>query len=179
MKTLQRMLPIFLLILPFLLLCGCENYHDSPEVNSLIAPNDPSIAMKLEDNKGFTLEKVEDGEGGYYLKIDVTDEFSLRGQAPVTPGESYRLSVTMKNDGAGPVIGYSFWKQPKTSLRHYTLRGENGSPPTSETQENYDEWRTFEETFVVQEGEDSFMLTLHAGEGTFYIRDIAIDRILP
>ncbi len=177
MKTRLGIFSVLILTLPALLLCGCENYHESPEVNGLITTNDLSIGMKLEDNKGFTLEKVDDSEGGYYLKIDVTDEFSLRGQAPVTPGESYRLSFTMRNAGAGPIISYSFWKQPKTSLRHYTLQGENGNPPVSETQKTCDDWRTFEETFEIQEGEDSFMLSLHAGEGVFHIRDITIERI--
>ncbi|MBN2251643.1 MAG: hypothetical protein JW724_06190 [Candidatus Altiarchaeota archaeon] len=54
---------------------------------------------------------------------------------------------------------------------------ENGSPPSSETQETYDDRRTFEETFETLDGEDSFMLTLLSTTGTFYIREIAIERI--
>jgi len=68
-------------------------------------------------------------------------------------------------------------KKPKTSLRHYTFKGENGNPPSSETQELYDDWMTFEETFETREGEDSFMLTLHSGEGTFYIKEINIEHV--
>jgi len=61
--------------------------------------------------------------------------------------------------------------------RHYTFRGENGNPPSSETQEFYDEWTTFEETFETREGEDYFLLTLHSGKGTFYIKEINIERM--
>jgi hypothetical protein len=83
----------------------------------------------------------------------------------------------LKNIDADPVINYSFWEKPKTSLRHYTFKGENGNPPSSDTQEFYNEWTTFEETFETREGEDSFMLTLRSGKGTFYIKEINIERI--
>jgi hypothetical protein len=56
-------------------------------------------------------------------------------------------------------------------------KGENGSPPTSETQKLYEEWTTFEEIFKTHEGEDSFILTLHCGEGSFYIKEINIEHM--
>ena len=134
--------------------------------------------MKTGDGPdGCTMEKLYEDDDDYYLKIDVEDTCSLRGEADIQPGSRYKLSWTLKNTGADPVINYSFWKKPKTSLRHYTFRGENGNPPASETKERYDEWRTFEETFETRDGEDSFLLTLHSDQGTFYIREIAVSRI--
>jgi len=47
----------------------------------------------------------------------------------------------------------------------------------SDTQGFYNEWTTFEETFETREGEDSFMLTLRSGIGTFYIKEINIELI--
>jgi hypothetical protein len=133
--------------------------------------------MKVgDDSNGFTIEKEYESED-YYLKIDVTDTYSLRGEAAIKPGDKYKLSFTLKNIDADPVINYSFWEKPKTSLRHYTFKGENGNPPSSETQEFYNEWITFEETFETREGEDSFLLTLRSGEGTFYIKEINIEHV--
>jgi hypothetical protein len=133
MKTRLGIFSVLILTLPALLLCGCENYHESPEVNGLITTNDLSIGMKLEDNKGFTLEKVDDSEGGYYLKIDGTDEFSLRGQAPVTPGETYRLSFTMRNAGAGPIIATRLETAEDVPAPLHAA-GRERNPPVSETQ---------------------------------------------
>ena len=125
----------------------------------------------------YATEKIYETGDDYYLKIDVTDTYSLRGEAAITHGDKYKLSFTLKNINASPVVNYSFWQKPKTSLRHYTFKGENGNPPTSETQVFHDNWIAFEETFETREGEDSFLLTLHSGEGTFYIKDINIERV--
>ena len=177
MERTKLIFPVMFFILAMLLLSGCENYAESPEINGLIKKNDLSINMKaLDDSSGFIIEKIYENDDEYYLKIDVTDTYSLRGEAPITPGEKYILSFTLKNIDADPVICYSFWEKPKTSLRHYTFNGENGNPPSSDTQESYD-WTTFEETFTTLEGEDSFMLTLHSGEGTFYIKEINIENV--
>lgn len=170
-------LTIFI-VLAMLIFCGCEKYTESDEINGLIKKNDLSINVKVgDDSSGYNIEKIYESSDDYCLKISVKDTYSLRGEAAIIPGEKYRLSFTLKNISADPVINYSFWQKPKTSLRHYTLRGENGNPPSSETQEFYDEWMTFEETVEACEGEDSFLLTLHSSNGTFYIKEINIQHI--
>ena len=157
---------------------GCEKYTTSDEVNNLIKINDLSISLKVESNaNGFTVEKVYEDDNGYCLKIEVKDTYSLRGEAEIQPGYKYKLSFTLKNIDADPVVCYSFWKKPITSLRHYAFRGEDGNPPSSETQDFYDDWITFEETFETLEGEDSFLLTLLSGKGTFYIKEINIENM--
>jgi hypothetical protein len=130
-----------------------------------------------DDPAGFTVEKIYESSSNYYLRIDIPDTYSLRGEAAIKPGEEFKLSFTLKNISADPVINYSFWEKPKTALRHYTFKGENGNPPSSDTQEFYEEWTTFEETFETLESENSFMLTLHSGAGTFYIKEINIERM--
>ncbi len=178
MKKSKFIFSIIFLILTVLLFGSCEKYIESDEINSLIKQNDLSIVMKVGDDAGgFTVEKIYESGDDYYLKIDVTDTYSLRGEAALKPGKQYKLSFTLKNIDADPVINYSFWEKPKTSLRHYTFKGENGSPPSSETQKLFDDWMTFEETFETREGEDSFMLTLHSGEGTFFIKAINIEYV--
>ena len=178
MKKSKLIFLVTFLVLVMLLFGSCEKYTESDEINGLIKKNDLSINMKFrDDSDGFTVEKIYESDDDYCLKIDVTDTYSLRGEAEIKPGEKYKLSFVMKNINADPVINYSFWKKPKTSLRHYTFRGENGNPPSSETQEFYDEWMTFEETLETHEGEDAFLLTLRSGEGTFYIKEINIEHV--
>jgi hypothetical protein len=178
MKKSRLLFLVIFLLLPMLLISGCEKYAESDEINGLIKKNDLSIIMKVgDDSDGFNIEKIYENDDDYCLKIDVTDTYSLRGEAAIQPGDKYKLSFTLKNIDADPVICYSFWKEPITSLRHYTFKGENGNPPSSETQELYDSWMTFEETFETREGEDSFMLTLLSGEGTFYIKEINIEHM--
>jgi hypothetical protein len=174
LKLTFLLISLVLLVLPF---SGCEKYSQSDEINGLIEKNDLSLVMKTGDNSGVNVEKVYDGDKDYYLKIKISDAYSLRGEAAIKPGEKFTLSFKLKNIDADPIINYSFWKKPITSLRHYTLKGENGNPPSSDTQEFYDEWTTFEENFETREGEDSFMLTLHSGTGTFFIKEINIVRV--
>jgi len=178
MKKSKLIFLVIFLVLAMLLFYGCEKYTKSDEINGLIRKNDLSINMKVgDDPNGFTIEKIYESDDDYCLKIDVKDTYSLRGEAAIKPGDKYKLSIILKNSDADPVINYSFWKKPKTSLRHYTFKGENGNPPSSETQEFYDERITFEETFETREGEDSFLLTLRSGEGTFYIKEINIEHM--
>jgi len=178
MKKSKLIFLVIFLVLAMLLFGGCEKYTESDEINGLIKQNDLSINMKVGgDSNGFTIEKIYESDDDYCLKIDVTDTYSLRGEAAIKSGDKYKLSFTLKNIDADPVICYSFWKKPKTSLRHYTFKGENGNPPSSETQKLYDDWMTFEETFETLEGEDSFMLTLLSGEGTFYVKEINIEHV--
>jgi hypothetical protein len=171
LKLTFLLIGLILLIMP---LSGCEKYRQADEINGLIKENDLALVMKEEDKSGFKVEKVHDGNEDYCLKIKVNDAYSLRGEVAIKPGKKYTLSFKLKNIDADPVINYSFWKKPVTSLRHYTLKGENGNPPSSITQEFYAEWKTFEENFETREGEDSFMLTLHSGKGTFFIKEINI-----
>jgi hypothetical protein len=177
MNKLKYILLVIILILAMLSIFGCEKYHESDEINGLINTNDLAIHMEVGDNdNGYTVEKIGDSNSEYYLKIVAKDTYSLRGEAGIKPGNVYELSITLKNIDADPTINYSFWEKPKTSLRHYTFKGVNGNPPTAETQEVYDDWITFKETFETREGEDSFILTLHSGEGTFFIKEINIKK---
>jgi len=177
MKKSKLVFLIMFLVLAILPISGCEKYTESDGINGLIKNNDLSLNMKVgDDSSGFTTEKIYESDD-YCLKIDVTDTYSLRGEAAIKPGDKYKLSFTLKNIDADPVICYSFWEMPKTPLRHYTFKGVNGNPPSAETQESYDDWMTFEETFETCEGEDSFMLTLLSGEGTFYIKEINIEHV--
>jgi len=178
MKNYTLLFLSIFLILVIPLYYGCEKFTESDEINGLIKVNDLSLVMKVENNSGgFNVEKLYESDKDYSLKIDVTDTYSLRGEAVIKPGDKYKLSFTLKNIDADPVINYSFWQKPKTSLRYYTFKGENGNPPSSVTQEFYEEWIVFEETFETRAGEDSFMLTLHSGKGTFYIKEINIERV--
>ena len=112
------------------------------------------------------------------LEIDVKNKFALSsGEIPVIPGKKYRLSVRMKNHGANPVILYSFWKGNKTQLRNYTFVGENGNPPTSETQKIFSELKTFEEVFETRENEDYIMIRLLSNQGSFALGNIEIEEI--
>ena len=73
--------------------------------------NDLSLNMKVrDDSDGFKTEIIYDSDDKYCLKIEVTDIYSLRGEVSILPGNRYRLSFTLKNIDADPVIGYSFWK---------------------------------------------------------------------
>jgi hypothetical protein len=178
MRTL-RFIPAFVAIgLVMLSLFACSKYIESEEINGLLTNNDIQIRLTVENNPdGYTLTNLNEDESGDCVKIDVTDEFSLRGVADITPGRRYRVSFTLKNTDADPVIGYSFWKGSVTSVRHYTFNGENGNPPSSVTKESYSEWRTFDEAFETREGEDSFLMTLLSFKGTFYIKEISIKLI--
>jgi hypothetical protein len=169
---------VMFIIVTTILFSGCEKYTDSGDINGLIKKNDLSVNMKVRDNpSSFSTEKIYENGDNYYLKIDVKDTYSLRGEAEIKPGCRYKLSFTLRNINADPVINYSFWEMPETSLRHYTFKGENGNPPSSDTQAIFSEWTTFEETFETFKGEDSFLVTLHCNKGVFYIKEINIELI--
>ena len=172
-----KIVPVFTTICLLLLsLSACSNYVESVEINDVLSVNDIQITLTVKDNAdGYSILKITEADGSSYVKIEVADEFSLRGEAAIKPGDRYRLSLTVMNNDADPVISYSFWKLPVTSLRHYTFNGENGNPPSSVTQESYTKWTTFDETFETREGEDSFLMTLLSFKGTFYIKDISIE----
>lgn len=178
MKKPKLIFLVIFLLFAILPVSGCEKYTESDEINGLIRENDLSINIKVRDDSDcFTIEKIYESSDDYCLKIDFADTYSLRDKTTIKPGNKYKLSFTLKNIDADPVINYSFWKKPRTSLRYYTFKGENGNPPSSETQEFYDERMTCEETFETLEDEDSFLLTLISGEGTFYIKEITTEHL--
>ena len=118
MKKSKLIFLVIFVVLVILSISGCEKYTESDEINGLIKENDLSINMKVgDDSDGFTIEKIYESSDDYCLKIDVTDTYSLRGEAAIKPGDKYKLSFTLKNINADPVINYSFWEKPKTSLR--------------------------------------------------------------
>ncbi len=166
---------IALLAFCFIFLLGCEKYEPSAEINRLMKKNVLSMELKVKEDDCTIKEAT--GEDGEYIEIEVRGEFSLRGEADIQPGKPYKLSITMKNENADPVVGYSFWTDSITTTRHYTLAGENGNPPVSATQERHSEWITFAETFEAREDEGAFLLTLHCTKGVFLIQDISIEEI--
>ncbi|MBF4983452.1 hypothetical protein FNJ87_03585 [Nonlabens mediterrranea] len=170
---------IILVFIVASLLTSCENMIKSDEIDNVISKNDIDIDLKIDADNEYQIQELLETENRdiYYLKIDVDDEFSIRGKADIEIGKKYKLSVTLKNISANPVIVYSFWKGHKTSTRNYTLAGKNGNPPKSITQDIYSEWATFDEYFEGQEGEDSFMIALISSNGTFYIKEIFIEEI--
>ena len=178
MKALKIFLPVVWLTLLILLFCSCEKFVASDEINGLIKTNDLSMCIKIEGaDYAIAKEYETDQPDTYVVKLDSVDELTLRGKAPIESGKRYRLSFIMKNISADPVISYSFWKGSVTSTRHYTLCGENGNPPTSATQEIYEEWTTFSEIVDTKQGEDSLMISMHCTKGTFYIKEICIEEL--
>lgn len=175
----MRNVKIICLLLAVLFFYSCENRVKIDEIDSVISKNDLNIQLKVDVDNDFEIQKVLENENSnsQYLKIDVGNKFSIRGKTEIEIKKKYRLSMTLKNINANPVIMYSFWKGLKTSVRNYTLAGENGNPPTSKTQDIYNDWLTFDDLFEAQEGEDSFMLTLFCESGTFYIKDIKIEEV--
>ncbi len=165
--------------LTVLFLSSCENMVKIDEIQNVITKNDLNLQLKIDVDNDYEIQKVLENENSnnYYLKINVANKFTIRGKTEISSNKRYRLSIILKNVNANPVIMYSFWKGLKTSVRNYTLAGENGNPPTSKTQEIYNDWVTFDEYFEAQEGEDSFMLTLFCESGIFYIKEIKIEEV--
>ena len=158
-----------------LIIMGCEQMHGSNELDSIMSNNNLNIELKVDTSNEYEIENIADEDTGEkYLKITVIDEFSLRGKAEILTGNTYNLSVTLKNTDANPLIMYSTWKGLKTLSRSFTLAGTNGNPPISETQNLHNDWITYNETFIAEEGEESFMLSIYSKQGTFYIKDISI-----
>ncbi len=175
----MREVRIILFFLVVLLFFSCENRVRIDEIENVISKNDLNIQLKIDVDNDFEIQKVLENKNSnsLYLKIDVDNKFSIRGKTEIEIKKKYRLSITLKNINANPVINYSFWKGLKTSVRSYTLAGENGNPPTSKTQDIYNDWVTFDEYFEAEEGEDSFMLSLFCESGTFYIKEIKIEEV--
>lgn len=175
----MRKIRIMLFFLTVLFFSSCENMVRINEIENVITKNDLNIQLKIDVDNDYEIQKVLENENSnnYYLKINVANKFTIRGKTEISANKKYRLSIILKNVNANPVIMYSFWKGLKTSVRNYTLAGENGNPPISKTQDIYNDWVTFGEYFEAQEGEDSFMLTLFCESGTFYIKEIKIEEV--
>jgi len=162
-----------------LFLFACENRTSVDEIEEIISINDLNIQLKVDTDNDYEITKVLGSENSnhHYLKIDVHNKFSLRGKTDIEINRKYRLSITLKNLNANPLVMYSFWKGLKTSVRSHTLAGENGNPPTSKTQDISNDWVTFDELIEAQDGEDSFMLSLFCERGTFYIKELKIEEV--
>jgi len=183
-KQLLSLLPVVLIlsiILTLFLFSGCENYNSSEELNMLFGDNDLNIEFKVLEDKEHIYELTispDDVENKDYLLIDVENNFSASSdRTSITPDKVYKLSVTMKNESADPLILYSFWESFLKETRNFTLAGENGNPPNSATQSINKDWVTHEETFRVQENEKFFMIRVCSNEGVFSIKSISIEEI--
>jgi hypothetical protein len=150
----------------------------SDEIEVIMSQNDLNLSLKTDIGNDYEIERIsENDQSDKSIRIKVADEFYLRGEVKIEPNKMYKLSVTIKNESANPVLMYSFWHEPKTSVRNYTLAGENGNPPTSKTQEIHKDWITFSEYFEAEKGEDSFMLALFCQKGVFSLKDIKIEEV--
>lgn len=175
----MKLVKILSLLLIILITSSCEKMVKVDEINSVISKNDLGIELKVNIDQGNEIQRISENEkSDNYLKIIVADEFSLRGKAKIEVNKKYKLSITLKNINANPVMMYSFWKGLKTSVRTFTVAGENGNPPISETQKKHSQWITFDEYFQAQEGEDSLMIVLFSKKGTFYLKDIKIEQVM-
>jgi hypothetical protein len=72
---------------------------------------------------------------------------------------------------------YSFWEDSITLSRSFTLAGENGNPPISETQEINDEWVEFSEIFEARDMESFIRISISSNSGVFFIKSISIKEI--
>jgi hypothetical protein len=167
-----------LLLFPFLY---CGKYIDSKKINGIIDKNDLSVHFKIMNDSEhlYKIRKIrEGGDNVRSIEIDVHNYFAIStGEVPILPGKKYKISVTLKNLGANPILLYSFWKKPQNLTRHYAFVGEKGDPPFSRTQEYCTEWRTFEENFETLENEDYITMRLYANIGFFYLRNLYIEEI--
>jgi hypothetical protein len=121
----------------FLLSLSCGKYHESGDFNGIVSRNDLAANFRIrhDDDHLYKMAKIrEAGNRRWHLQIDVIHNFSLStGEVPVVHGKKYRLSLTLKNPGANPILLYSFWKKPQDLSRHYAFAGEKGNPPYSKT----------------------------------------------
>ena len=185
-KIRKRIITIILIVLiPIItlssLLCfsGCENYVSNEDFNSIVTKNDidAKFEIKKEKNNEYKITSYKDIDNWKdYIEIDVKDNLSITcGITPIKPNRNYRLSIVMKNHSSDPQLLYSFWEDSITQSRSFTLAGENGNPPTSKTQEIFQEWVTFTEMFQVKEEESFFKISILSNSGVFYIKSISIE----
>jgi|GEM_PF-1191147 len=179
-RALIALIPIIALS-SILCLSGCENYVLDEDFNSIVTKNDidAEFEIKKEKNNKYKITSYKDIDNGRdYIEIDVKSNLSITcGRIPIEPDKSYRLSIVMKNHSSDPLLLYSFWEDPIKQSRSFTLAGENGNPPISETQEVHQEWVTFTEIFQAEEKESYFKISILSNSGIFYIKSIFIEEI--
>ncbi|NNF35477.1 MAG: hypothetical protein HKN68_15310 [Saprospiraceae bacterium] len=153
--------------------------NSAKEIDDIISQNDIGLILKIDGDNEFSIEKLMDSESSTspYLKIEVTDKFTMRGKVDVIPEKKYKLSIVLKNEDSDPIITYSYWKGLVTSTRSYIVGGKNGNPPTSRTQDLNQDWTAYEVEVKAVDEEDGFMLSLLSNSGTFYIKDFRIEEI--
>jgi len=164
-----------------LFLSGCKNYVSDEDFNSIIARNDIVAEFKMKKNKDHECTvntHIDPDKEVHYIEIEVRENLSITtGRTSIEPGKYYRLSVVMKNHSSDPLILYSFWEDSVTESRSYTLAGENGNPPISETQEIHKDWVEYAEMFKAIGKEAFFKLSIVSNSGVFFIRSISIEEI--
>jgi uncharacterized protein YxeA len=159
---------------------GRENYVSDKDFNSIIIKNDIGAEFKIkkEKNYDYKITSYKDTDGEKYIEINVEDNLSITcNRTPIEPNKNYRLSIVMKNHNSNPLFLYSFWKDSITESRNYTLAGENGNPPISETQEIHQDWVTFTEMFKAEEKESFIRISISSNSGVFYFKSISIEEI--
>ena len=160
------------------MISSCEKGNQFDEIQDIIIVNNINLKINLENVKGVEIDGLPINKpGDEHIKIHATNEFSLRGKVNIEANKPYRLSVTMKNESANPLVLYSFWNGPITLKRSLVLDGKPGNPPASKTQQVSTEWKTYETTFKAMKGEDSFMLNIFSEGGIFYLKEIRIEAI--
>jgi hypothetical protein len=166
---------LFLLVF---IISSCEKRNQFDEIQGIITVNDINLKLNIEKEKGVEIEGLPINKtSDEFIKIHVTNEFSLRGKVDIETNKPYKLSVTLMNESANPLVLYSFWNGPISLKRSLVLNGEPGNPPASETQKVSAEWKTHETTFQAEEGEDSIMLNIFSERGIFYLKEIRIEAI--
>ena len=175
MKLVKNLRILFLILIFF----SCEKMVKTDEIEDIISKNDLGIELKINTKKKYEIQKISKNENGdNFLKIIVADEFLIRGKAKIKTNKKYKLSITLMNSNANPVVMYSFWKGLKTNVRSFALAGENKNPPISDTQKKHSNWITYSEAVQAKKEEDSFMIVIYSKKGTFYLKDIKIEEIL-
>jgi len=160
------------------MISSCEKRNKFDEIQGIITVNDINLQLSIENVKGVEIEGLPiDTASDESIKIHVTNEFSLRGKVDIETNKPYKLSVTLMNESANPLVLYSFWKGPITLKRSFVLDGQPGNPPASKTQKVSAEWKTYETTLKAEEGEDSIMLNIFSESGIFYLKEIRIEAI--
>lgn len=175
MKPIQNFLLLFFVVLTF----SCKQKTETNEIEKIITVNALDISLRAENDKGYEIQSIPGDDGTVdHLRITVSDEYAARGKTSIKLNKPYKLSVTLKNEDANPLVLYSFWKGPVTSVRSFAMAGKMGNPPSSETQKKHTDWVTFEQIIEAREGEDSFMLTILSQKGTFYLKEVKIEEAM-
>ncbi|MCE2612351.1 hypothetical protein LVD13_05145 [Flavobacteriaceae bacterium D16] len=174
----MRLIHLKSLFILVFIIYSCEKRNQFDEIQGIVTVNDINLKINIENVKGVEIEGLPINKNSdEFIKIHVTNEFSLRGKVDVETNKPYKLSVTLMNESANPLVLYSFWNGPITLKRSFVLDGNPGNPPASKTQKVSAEWKTYETTFKAEENEDSIMLNIFSESGMFYLKEIRIEAI--